>query len=310
MRNLILISLILISCDNSSQNVNLDEYPSKDGITLAFDLSIPVCDAKLLITNVQVNRSYKYFLPFKTAESRNDVDILSATAHYEKFTFVNFVSSNKPSSIYFRPIIAEFDQSELFTRTPEDGVYLVKNGLERLFVYDYDYMNNYSLSVRKVDVLVDSLDYIAIKLPLKSQGKEIKDGKTVSHELLKESTEYIKMFSAKENGKLQVKYQLTTELSKAEWYVLLMKSILLIVVPLLEALLLSLVADPRSKATMFWIFVLIEAALLVGMIVMGYSGKYIGYNVLIDSITNACVAILSTIIVYLRSVKDAVPKRS
>jgi hypothetical protein len=305
---IIIIALVfLISCNNQLENRNPNDYPKSKGISLAFDLStFPSYEAKLIIEGVEPSRNYKYFFPFKVLGVQNNIEVLSSVGNYEKFTLVNFTGSlnSNPQLISLNPDIIEYESSELLSRTPEDGVYFIKNGLERLFIYDYEYINK-NQGVLNIDsIKSDSLNFIVIKLPLKSEGKEIENGKTSLPEPLS-SNNNIKVFPGTHKGVLKVKYELKTELTKTSWYYLLSKSIILVLVPILELIFSFIIENKKKKFRLTVIFVTIELLLLLVMIFLGYNGQFIGVDKTLDWVTTIIIALLATILMFKKGQKNS-----
>lgn len=302
---LIIISSFLVSCGNKLENANTNEFPKSDGTTLAFDFSIPPpYDTKLIVKNAQSGKMYRQFLPLSVAESKNSEEILSSVGNYEKYTYVNYIGrgNNNMISIGLKPIIVDFEPADVYNKPPNEGVYFIKNGLQRTFIYNYDYIKNNGNYKQTIDFPCDTLNYIAIKLPLKSEGREIENGKTTIPEPIS-SKDNIKIFPGNHSGLLQVKYELKEELTKTKWFLLVSKSFILLIVPILDLIFLPFFSSKRTKKLFFYISLAIEFALLITLVILGINGKYIGYDTLIDSATTSLVAILTLVVTYVKAIK-------
>jgi len=295
---IVLILLIATSCSKNSDNINTSAYPESNGSTLALDLSTSPIEAKFIVNQLK-SKTYYYNLPFTVSEPVNNIELYSTVGIYQKFTILSLMGdpSAGANHISFKPVINEYESSDVISKQPEDGLYIIKNGLERTFVYNYNYIkeNKNYLQIKKKDS--DTLSFIAVKLPLGAQGKEIENGKTTDPEPII-SKNNIKIFPGTNDGLLKIKYELKSDLTAAKGFYLILKSAILIIVPVLEIFILFLITDRSKKRKTAIAFIILELVILFTMLVFGYFGEFIGFDLIIDHITTAILAVLASWIIY------------
>ena len=303
--SLIILLLLTISCETNTDFVNHNEIPKCSGIAVAFDLSTsPDFEAQLISSNTISNKNYKLLLPLQVTDIKNNIHLSSSVGNYENFTLINFTGNSSKNIISFKPNIVNYEASEVTSSQPDNGVYLIKNGLERTFVYNYDYFDNSDELLEIPKDKFDSLQYIFVKLPLKSIGKEIENGKTTIPNPIA-SKNNIKTFPGNAKGKLQIRYELKTELTKTDWFYTSLKSIVLILVPVFELSFSHLISNPKRRKIFAISFIIFEVILSLSMFAVGYFFKqYIGFNNTIDFFTSLIVTLIATFIIYKKDLKE------
>lgn len=301
---IVLFSLLFFSC-SENLDVNPNDYPKSKGAMLTFDLSSPNYPTSLIVNQLPVLKKYSYFLPFKIIDQKNSIELLSAIGGYEKFTYIHLTNFDNTGmhTIFIKPSISEFETSDVSTNTPEDGVYIIRNGLERLFIYDYDFINTNKEYFQINNITSDSLNYIAIKLPTKSVGKEIENGNTSIPDPLF-SQNNVKLFPGMSHGKLKVKYELQNELRDSNWFYLILKSFILLLVPSIEIIISFGIQKKKTKLIVLVTFILLEIGSLITMLVLVSKDKFLSPNVIIDLITTVFIGISGTLIMYLKDKRD------
>jgi hypothetical protein len=309
---LIVLFLTLLSCKGPLTNINIKDFPVSKGTSLAFDLEESKnIQAAIIISGSDKIHEQSFVLPFKSLRFSNNLDLLSTVGDYNNFTYVRFISNSsapgKVDAIYFSPSVTEYEYAENYNKEINQGVYLIKNGLDRQFVYDYDYFKNNCLEIKGRIVKLDSLDLIAIKVPNKSKGTEIENGKTTIPDCLL-SKDKIKLFPGTYSAKLKVGYSLDTDITTNKWMYLIAKVILLLFVPIIEIFfIMGFVQTPNAKKISVSIGILIEILVTISIIVIGLTGHFISFDKLSDAITASAIGIFAILLIYL---KDKYPKPS
>lgn len=196
--------LLLFSCNNSEEvKISDDEVALFSNANQQLVFKIDQNDkisGELKIKSLNDNREHKTILPFQTKDVKDVRKILSSSANYNSFTLLaysNLVNSGT-NSINFQPIINIPNSQNSTIEELNDGIYLLKSGLERKFIYNnhlkfqtFDEFKNSSF---------DSVNFVAVKLPLLSNGIEVVDGKTSVPEPFKQQGK-VKYFKLSKNDK-------------------------------------------------------------------------------------------------------------
>lgn len=306
----ILFLLFLYSCNLPPSKLNKNEFPVSPGTSLAFDLGDSKnIKAAILVSGSEKVKEKSIILPFKSLNFENNLEILSVVGNYEQFTLTKFatdqLSRGKIDAIYFTPFIKEFEYAETFNQKIENGVYLIRNGFDRQFVYNYDYFKNENFENTKKHIRLDSLDFIAVKMPDKSNGAELENGKTTIPDCIL-TKEKVKVFPGTYSGKLMVSYRMDTDSHENNWLYLLAKIYLLLIVPAFEFIfIIGFVRDQKTKRIAIIIGSIIELGIIFGIITFGIMGHFIGIDKMIDSLTSGITGLMAIILIYYKDKKTS-----
>ncbi|EJC6860267.1 hypothetical protein P3438_22390 [Vibrio parahaemolyticus] len=215
---LVIISLLLLSaCDSESLDTSFNEKKfnnSKFDYFLAFDLaSDSKPKAALIIKNSLPEGHYTANLNIKSIKTKLNESLFSVVGEYENHLLVDFdisKSAPKMSAISFIPVLKDVNDSVLKDYGYKDNVYLLKRGLERTFVYNYNIALNDDLLNAKRSLQKIEPQSISVYLPEGARGIEIgRSRKTSSPEPIYIKDElYFYPYSAPSTGEdvLEIKY--------------------------------------------------------------------------------------------------------
>jgi hypothetical protein len=300
----LLIFITIASCKNEKGNKDA-VFPFEPGNMLAFDLSNSTFECKLFVGPNKTSKDFQFLLPFQITEIKNNIELLSTVGSYDKFSVVRCKTAptNLANVISFNAEIPTFTRiTDNTSLDRESGVYLLEDGLERLFVYDYNFIKNNGDQLGVSNVKNDVLDFIAVKIPSSATGKEIKNGKTTFPDPIF-SNYNVKVFTGlAQADKLQVRYQLDSEaITKKKGFYLIIKGVILLIVPLIELVLLSLVNNPTAKKRWGIGFITLECLLVGLMVWLSFKGEFIGIDLAIDNLSSVIVALVMSIIIFKRA---------
>jgi hypothetical protein len=305
----ILLLGLMIACNYKEPSyLNPDDFSINEGTTLAFDLEgSNNFRAGLFVSEYNTSSEKNYLLPFKVSKTKDNINLLSSVGEYDNYTLVHFYTHPNINLIGFCPILTELSSEEVIGKNPDLGVYIIKSGLERMFVYDNSYYLKLSNNLKNINQKLDTLDYIAVKIPEKAKGLEIENGKTTTPESLS-SYKLSKVFDGKTTKELKLKYLIDSDSTGSSWYWLIAKIFILIIVPILE--LGFVVGSHDQKWKRRWILagIISELVILIAIIVLGYNNKLIGFDKLSDSITSVAVALIAIILLYKKDQKESEDK--
>ena len=305
MRFIHFIPLILLYSCTSEQGSDT-EFPQFNQTAIEFDLS-KNRDYKMNLAIVTSDKGdhHMLLLPFPTKDLEYRSDIFSTIGNHKDFTLVHYfqpeIKPNLSINIGGSALINEFEQADQMVRNSEQAVYMLKNGVERLFIYDYDFLKKNGASYQLNRVNFDTLGFIALRLPINAEGKEIENGKTTIPDPIF-SKKNIKAFPGNITGQLKVHYRIPTGVEYKEWFYIASKSVIQLFLVLIEFIFLEVnKSKPRTKKRIFFTFLGVQIVLLILMIVFGATGKFINSTELLENTVASAITILSSILLYMKT---------
>jgi hypothetical protein len=86
------------------------------------------------------------------------------------------INDRSVTAIRFTPSVSVPPSDNLSDEELQEGLYLLKSGLERRFIYKYDISQYVSGNLNSIQL--DTVSWVSVKTPQLSRGREIANGKT------------------------------------------------------------------------------------------------------------------------------------
>lgn len=185
---------------------------------LAFDLSTDESPKAALIvkSNLGIGH-YTTNIPFASKDVEKNPSLYSTSGNYDNNTLLDFdITASSPalSAISFIPIMTDYSDEEILSKGySENKLYLIKRGLERHFVFNYEELEYqkklYDTSRAKNELVPQS---IAVILPSGANGIEIRNTRktNIPDPIYQVNNTYFYPYSNPASGEklLEIKYLL------------------------------------------------------------------------------------------------------
>jgi hypothetical protein len=140
-----IFSFFLVSCGTEKLGHAFEESKfenTKYNYFLAFDLAFDnEPKAALIVKNSLPEGHYTTNVHFRAKDVQLNKKLYSAVGKYDDYMLVDFdISKSSPpiSSISFVPVLSNSDDDEIRNFGYKEKVYLLRRGLERQFIYNYE----------------------------------------------------------------------------------------------------------------------------------------------------------------------------
>jgi hypothetical protein len=299
---LCIIILTLSNCQNISSVKGFDksgyELPSNKKAMLCFDIkNDDLITGGVFIKNDNSKVDHNLILPFSTIEVQNSLENLSSSASYENFTIINYKNYStdyNTSIINFVPTLNEQEDDNATFDDLGFGIYLLKSGLERKFIYNDG--PKIALEENYKQVAFDTMNDIAIRLPQKTKGVEISNDKTSIPDPISEKNK-IKYFELKNdpNAKITVAYLLPANPKQIFIFELLLKILGITLAPLIEFLAIkpNQLLSAKTKKNISLITVIFEFFAIFTLAYLSFASESITKDKISDYVMLVIGAILT-----------------
>lgn len=179
--------IMLCACERVSPTRAVDplEFTRPgDNLALAFDLrqdSDPLAAVVVNRAAAPAGQAQTLVLPFTSQRPNNDLELASATGHYNNLTVMSFVyGGTGVGAITVVPIFSLAPKAP-YDLTQLDGpIYLIRSGLQRDFLFRYgsDLALDHIRPPHLRPLAKTAFDSIVVALPFDAKGREINSGRT------------------------------------------------------------------------------------------------------------------------------------
>jgi len=265
----------------------------------------------IIVRSNAMIKEHNVILPFDIQDEKNAINILSTTASFHDFSVVNYKclqgQNNVISTIGFTPTMSQPENEKYNIDDLQDGLYLIKSGFERTFIY------NGSLSLKLndkfQDIHFDSLKVIAVKLPFKSKGLELKGGKTTDPIPFYENNriKYFDLDSTEGKNRILISYLLPPNKLQLQFFDLLLKLFGALILPFIDLAFIksTLFISKRTKRIITSVIAVIHTLILLYLIYIALTND-IELSKIFDLIAIAIGAIWFFVVVWLKD-KSIIP---
>ena len=211
-------------------------------------------------------------LPFATKGVASNQDVLLASGTYGRFTILS-MSVGAPSlgnsTIPFLPIARGFERPAIDGLEP--GLYFQENGLERWLVFVDD---TPALTARLQEEFpatkFSTYDAVAVAIPERAEGREVKDGRTVDP-LPAVRADHVMLFTQRsimDARRLAIRYKVPPSPRLAATSANLSKLVLVLLLPLFTLVLLdpNEIERPRLRLAVIWGGIALQVLFVCGVV--------------------------------------------
>jgi len=243
---LFLIVFTISSCDyfRSPGTVDLDDFKiSHKNQVVCFDLTN---DAKIrgviLIKSENKTADHTIILPFKATQVENSQEVLSTSGNFGNLSIFSYKgsSSGEPeyTGIKFIPVLNDWPENMSTEDEMEDGLYFTESGAECKFIYKYAKFA--SMQAKYINVALDTVQSIAIKLPEKAKEIVLPNGR-VSDPDPTASFGNLKYFETNHKllAKVEISYLLPANKKQIAVFNFILKLATVLLVPLIDLIFLK-----------------------------------------------------------------------
>jgi hypothetical protein len=236
-------------------------------------------NAGIQIKKSDTSSNHNIVIPLKTKNLENNETLLSTSSQYDNFLLINYRSqsiSQEVEIITFNPILNQPLSDNSTIDELSEGIYLLKNGLERKFIYNFS--KKTKILEQHPSLQVDSLNNIAISLPERSKGIEVKNGQTSLPQPVKEenNVKYFRLNGTSDRD-ITIGYILPANSNQIFLFELLVKIFGVFLIPLFEFLLIkpSKKLKPKIKKIVTISAIILEILILALLAYLSFTSASI-----------------------------------
>jgi hypothetical protein len=150
-------------------------FKTTEPMTLCFDLAAsdaPKAGLTIHLPPQATTSQHTIVLPFATTKVEDSKEAYITSGSFDHVTLINFISSGGAptiSAVGFSPMLDVPVEGDLFRSTLPGSLYFFESGLKRRFFYRSEAVRALVKDLPLATVQTDSLNLVAVRLPLRAQ---------------------------------------------------------------------------------------------------------------------------------------------